>query len=624
MGDSNNELYVDTSGEAFQMDYEPTKSIEKYENHMIRFGHSKNLTAVFAESASESEEAKDYMLGLIFVGAIILGFFLLWAILLMIFMCMAPQVGFLSGFPFVRKLDPNHLKQVEDDGVILEVDPHDNHPSQQYDQDYRVSSQYGGYAKPVGGRSGVRMQLGDPWKSRPTICRLIFILCGLTCITFGFLLVTMGVTNLQTTVNTIDDRAYDLNQLAEGTVVLIRRGMRNLNTGASAVRNVIVTEMGNDTAFCPSDPSLSNSQIARELQESKDKVIEMLDQLDDFQDGILGDLESSMKVIADGTGEVMKHTSDFDMNDWQSLIVVIPYTVIPSFLIVAALLAMFDVSSRRYSCFINWFILPIFIIMTTVAFVIAASMSIAAGVNSDFCLPGGRPDGSPDETILAIMEQKQYNKSSIEYRVASYYISQCDGSVEDPWLEIRQYGPELDESIVSMTSLLTNLTNNDILDVLAVYCNRNFDLFEPVIMAMIDIVTILKTTQSAVLDIARCGRLIPLYTDTTYKAGCEYAPSAVFWVFYSSLILGVFGMGMITTRSAMKMSVVDPKTAGHSPQGVGAFPSTNYDRSYPDQSGQQPAYAVPYDNNDGEGSLNSRSIYTSNNDQSPQRPHRYE
>ena len=43
----------------------------------------------------------------------------------------------------------------------------------------------------------------------------------------------------------------------------------------------------------------------------------------------------------------------------------------------------------------------------------------------------------------------------------------------------------------------------------------------------------------------------------------DYAPKAVFWVLCSCLILGFFGMMMITFRSSMKMSVVDNSYAGH-------------------------------------------------------------
>ena len=423
--------------------------MERYEKYMIRFGHSDNLTALFEDGVGQ-QEAEDYVMGLIFVGAIILGFFVLWGIFLMIFMCIGHRVGYLSGAPFLRANDEYHKD------VDLDEDHHDLHldeangsvanPSSRYNADYGIGAPVSIYPTgptQTGEPEVVPLRNGDGWKSKPSIFRIIFIVSGVICIAFGLLLVTQGVTNLQTTINTVDARATDLNRLASSTVVVIRRGMRDLTATAQTLRTIIVNDMGDDADFCPADPELSLTDTGREVKETKDDVINVLESLGDFQDALLAQLEDAMDVIVDGTDEVLNESDQFELNGWESLIVVIPYTVFPSLMIVAALLALFDVSSNTYSCVINWFVLPVFVLMTVVAFVFAGSMSIAAGVNTDFCLPGGRTDSSPDSSLLSIMEARDFNRDSIEYKVANFYISQCANGVEDPWLEVREYEPQL-------------------------------------------------------------------------------------------------------------------------------------------------------------------------------------
>lgn len=76
------------------------------------------------------------------------------------------------------------------------------------------------------------------------------------------------------------------------------------------------------------------------------------------------------------------------------------------------------------------------------------------------------------------------------------------------------------------------------MDLLAVVCNRNYDILVPLITSMSDVIRVLQAIYDAVFDIVRCGRLIPLYTDTMYKAGCKGESSmGVEWLcFLCSLV----------------------------------------------------------------------------------------
>lgn len=89
-----------------------------------------------------------------------------------------------------------------------------------------------------------------------------------------------------------------------------------------------------------------------------------------------------------------------------------------------------------------------------------------------------------------------------------------------------------------------------------------------------ELVRLLVTAATRVLDLVACvsclrvkviqcgayrtslmalqERIVPLYVATVYDGMCTYSPQAIFWVFASTLVMGVMGMIMITLRSSYK------------------------------------------------------------------------
>mmetsp|Transcript_1295 Transcript_1295/g.1734 ORF Transcript_1295/g.1734 Transcript_1295/m.1734 type:complete len:587 (-) Transcript_1295:163-1923(-) len=527
----------DQTGVPYQVEYAAPSALQWYQDAFPRFGHTSNLTKVF-ESGSSSD-TQDYAAGLIFVGCIIMGFFLLWSVVLMIFMCIGHKAGFLSGVPFLRK----PVQTAKSDGDSVDGADGLNGPSS-----YHLNKS---------------LYYGDPWRSRPTISRVCFIISGIICITFGLLLVTEGVTNLQTGINTINDNSIKLNKLAGDARLIIQEGMLEMKDMATNIRGIVENELAPEN-FCPDDPLVTGSEVGRDIRERSDEALDLLQQLDDFQESELNDVEEAMKIMYDGTDEIISQAADVDVSDWQSLIVIIPYTIFPALLMVAAVLAMFDVASDRYHCFISWFVLPIFIVMTIVAAAFAAIMAMAAGVNGDFCLPGGRDDSSPDDLVRDIMRVEGYDNTTYAFRVADWYINQCQ-SVEDPLNETRSFRPDLNSSRSSLQDLIDDIRIDGKLDELGVYCNRDYDTLDILLESMQSIVDVLIQSLDRLLDLVACGRIIPLYTSTVYDAGCSYSPKAVIWVFSCCLILAFFGMVMITLRSSMKMTLIDQDFVGHFP-----------------------------------------------------------
>jgi hypothetical protein len=62
----------------------------------------------------------------------------------------------------------------------------------------------------------------------------------------------------------------------------------------------------------------------------------------------------------------------------------------------------------------------------------------------------------------------------------------------------------------------------------------------------------LRKAGERTLDLASCERIVPIYTNTFYTASCEYSLQALIWMFASAIIIGFFGMLMVTFRAAYK------------------------------------------------------------------------
>lgn len=74
---------------------------------------------------------------------------------------------------------------------------------------------------------------------------------------------------------------------------------------------------------------------------------------------------------------------------------------------------------------------------------------------------------------------------------------------------------------------------------------------------MVSMLALLQSSVAKTLDLVSCKRIVPLYTTTIYDGVCTYQPSAVFWVFACTLVMGVMGMIMITLRSSYKQTIYE-------------------------------------------------------------------
>ena len=86
--------------------------------------------------------------------------------------------------------------------------------------------------------------------------------------------------------------------------------------------------------------------------------------------------------------------------------------------------------------------------------------------------------------------------------------------------------------------------------------------------------------------------------NAVYDASCEYSTKALFWIFCCAIILGTFGMVMLTFRASLKLTVdntPDPPPNFNTPKRAGKAQGDN-ERPEVNQHGtpEYPVQATPY------------------------------
>jgi hypothetical protein len=613
--------------------YSQSESIKRLSAMSGLFGRrdhfSENATDISIVFSGDTEDTKDYAVGLIVLGSLTLAIFLLWSLIIGCCMCCGQhRVGYFSGRPFMRRGMPPDDDEYDDDEYDDDDDEYDDSQVEEsmrsssknrddFDDDYSHSHRNSEHPLPRkekqttsgrrrrwrgrGRRRSSNAAGGDKCCSRPSRIRFFFILCGCVFITFSILMVTEGMTNLQTTVDTMNVTAQNVNALAKEAESVLKISKHRVESLISSLKQRLETDLqpANVQTFCPADPDFTNSnELGKELAEHSATAMEVLQRMEtEFVDNAewsqIGDTLTSMQ---EGSQSVSDTLEPIETTDWQALIVLIPYTVVPALLIAATIMSYFDVKMAWFSCLVNWFLVPVFILMTWFMCIFTSVMAITAGVNSDFCLPGGNVEtASPDEAVTKIMEQQGFGPETMEYKVSKYYIDKCIDPANDPLTEVKSYLEYIRSKESAIQQLADQLTDESNVAQLSLHCNRNFDGVDLLLDNVLDLFRLTLASVQRIMDLLSCERIVPLYTTSVYQGTCEYSSKAVYWMYCSALVMAVMGMLMITLRASYKLSKYD-----HDPdyepadKYYGDKDEKRHDRSNNDASG----YDDDYDDHD--------------------------
>lgn len=448
-----------------------------------RFGHPRDFSLLFSDSNSNR---RDYTLGTLFIGTFLFAFFTIWMLCLGIFMCCGPKkVGHLAGF-----------------------------------------------------------KMKQPWGKAqfrtPVVVRTFFI--------FSCLVVMAGVA-----ISTFWGGFYDLKiasdqglEITQNFLQMMQQGREIvtntiLNAADSvALRNTVVDELRAEI-FCAADPDSSGQPI----NERRNTLVQDLYALDDFVIDELRTLRISGlgKMVSSGE-DAEYYFNIFGVKQWQLLTYFVLFAATSFFFMLGTIIAAAGRPLKSLACFNTWFLLPIFLLLVTLAWSILSFYGIAAVMNSDFCSGGGAP-GSPDVTMAKIFEATQDN-----YRrdIYNYWIVEDCNTVAFPLSFLSDFVVNLEKTISSMSNLRESM--NAAANLTAICGGKDFGSIYGYFTLLTNDYIEFAANATSTMELLNCQQINPMYKELVHEVACTDVPEAAIWAFGTLLVISFFSMVMITLRAS--------------------------------------------------------------------------
>ena len=230
------------------------------------------------------------------------------------------------------------------------------------------------------GKNRVGFLSGTPFTTpgrRPFYIRLVFVNATLLFILFTVLVVTQGITNLHDAVSTVGSSNSEVQSiLSEANGIAI--SLESIGQSSLEVRDELTKNLGD---FCPGEPNIQ-ALTGVDFDALAQEAIVLLNELGNFIEKDINYLQTQIQD-AQKTSNQLGSTVDYiEANDWQSLVVLIPYLTLATFMLIGVGLAWFDKTNPLYTCILSWGILPVLICATIAAFLLSAFVCLAAVGNA--------------------------------------------------------------------------------------------------------------------------------------------------------------------------------------------------------------------------------------------------
>lgn len=291
-------------------------------------------------------------------------------------------------------------------------------------------------------------------------------------------------------------------------------------------------------------------------------------QIETEVNGIQTDIEGLLVSVQEADATL----DDFKRYIGAAKVLVILIDIVAMSMMLACILAWTEKQHYLSICFRNSFVIPIFVILIILFWIVSTASLLGAMAGSDFCR-------MPDESASALVLRNQANFSPLVFAFLLYYIT-VSVRCEIPWTRLAsilnskcetndtsftQQGclpdrvpPKLEtlSNAISHTgnflhSQISNLVSST-KDFLADRCGETGP------SNLVSALEITDVTMHGVYDVLievrhlmQCNNFNPIYTSTAYDAVCSSGVGGLSWLFFTSLSMAFFSMIMVTLRVAI-------------------------------------------------------------------------
>eukprot|EP00814_Leptocylindrus_danicus_P001158 CAMPEP_0116042536 /NCGR_PEP_ID=MMETSP0321-20121206/25756_1 /TAXON_ID=163516 /ORGANISM="Leptocylindrus danicus var. danicus, Strain B650" /LENGTH=527 /DNA_ID=CAMNT_0003523047 /DNA_START=50 /DNA_END=1633 /DNA_ORIENTATION=+ len=316
--------------------YEQTSLIEQWHG-VPRSGHSDDISLLASDN---NDDRIDYIEGLLFIPGFLLCFYILWAVISLLYACF-------------------------------------------------VSCPTCASSKEMTGRSDIFRLMS----------RVTFLSCGTVAITFVLLYLALGIPAIENAVESVQEANDDLTVLLNDAL----ETLDDLGTvGAIAIEERDNVDAVLDS-FC-ADSAAAGTIFGFDLTGLTSVYDESLAIMGSFQTDVLPDIREDMETgldWAENTSDLIEFSDDVFSIIQISCIVIL---VLVSFLTGALLLDWFGKNPPICRTFMVWVILPVFSVLSLICMILAAIAASVAVVNADFCSGGDAPGSPSESILAILKE----------------------------------------------------------------------------------------------------------------------------------------------------------------------------------------------------------------------------
>jgi len=198
-----------------------------------------------------------------------------------------------------------------------------------------------------------------------------------------------------------------------------------------------------------------------------------------------------------------------------------------------------NMSSSEYQMVLSYFCMPLFTCLIIISSVGAIAFAVFAVINADAC-SGGENPGTPDGTILAVLNKFPIEPDSFLHKTVTYYTQGCQA--ESPFQAIYAEQRKLDEAVSSVHQFLESLY------LLGDACDTNS--LQNALITLSKSITNMLLGSSRALALLSCPRINMIYAKTVHESLCTYSIGALFWIFVSLVVISFSGMAVIMLRAS--------------------------------------------------------------------------
>eukprot|EP00555_Chaetoceros_dichaeta_P005733 CAMPEP_0198260752 /NCGR_PEP_ID=MMETSP1447-20131203/9637_1 /TAXON_ID=420782 /ORGANISM="Chaetoceros dichaeta, Strain CCMP1751" /LENGTH=639 /DNA_ID=CAMNT_0043948477 /DNA_START=101 /DNA_END=2020 /DNA_ORIENTATION=- len=461
-----------------------------------RFGHSQDISQLFS---GDQSNRVDYIVGTIFIGGICISLFLLWVIILVLFTYLGSQkVGYLSG-----------------DAIQV--------------QKAKFTAEFGELKASI----------------KPMRVRVIFILCCVTVMAMAIVSYFFGFKPIADSFDVVSSDILD--ELVDITIDAknLTTTISNMAKESTRLGGIISNELQNQS-FCYNIFINSNAS-----KDERDTVIDVLQELDTFAADNFPLIDTQMFEDVRRTYEdLQRYILQYRVRDWMALSYPIAVTATAGLLMIGTFQSWCSkLKAHRFICFLTWFLMPVFMILVALSWVLCSVVGVGIVMNSDICY-GDEISGGPDVAFLNILDQKSNQKmddSQLIYETMMSWVTGCQSTF--PFPNILTYINELNrasEIVQNFTSTIQEKGQ----ETLNTSCEEEDFNIIPSLNQLSEKIRDLSNSAQSSVDVVGCQRLSPLYVSATHDTLCTDLPHALFWSGLGLVVISLFGMLTITLRAA--------------------------------------------------------------------------